>query len=75
MDFINFLSDNLDCPGRVARFARIIFSDVHNGCGRLEWGAVAWKGHFEEKHPETSPQLIHMLTETYVTYIRTLNQE
>ena len=43
MSFNEFLSDSMDVPGRVAKFAKLLFSDVDNGCGRLEYEEIVWK--------------------------------
>ena len=74
MSFNEFLSDSMDVPGRVAKFAKLLFGDVDNGCGRLEYDAIAWKQHFIDKHPD-SPQLIHMLVSSYAEYIKTIKSK
>ena len=67
MSFYTFLEESLDYQGRTAKFARIVFTDIHNGCGSNKFNAVAWKAHFIEKHADT-PQLVDMLLLAFIEY-------
>ena len=65
--FYDFLDESLDYQGRTAKFARLVFTDIDNGCGSNKYNAVAWKRHFQEKHSE-SPQLVDMLLLAFIEY-------
>lgn len=67
VSFYDFLEESLDYQGRTAKFARIVFTDIHNGCGNSKYNAVAWKRHFQEKHKD-SPQLVDMLLLAFIEY-------
>jgi len=70
VSFYDFLEESLDFQGRTAKFARLVFTDIDNGCGSNKFGAVAWKHHFEEKHKD-SPQLVDMLLLAFIEYYQT----
>lgn len=70
MSFYDYLEESLDIQGgRTARFARLVFTDIDNGCGSNKFNAVAWKAHFEEKHKE-SPELVDMLLRAFMEYYK-----
>lgn len=71
MSFLDFLTESLDFQGRTGRFAKILLSDIDNGCGSSRFNAIAWKAHFIEKHGEYAPQLVDMLLIAYVEYANT----
>lgn len=70
MTFYDYLEESIDYQGRTARFAKIVFADINNGCGTSKFNAVAWKAHFIEKHPD-SPELIDMLLLAFIEYYHT----
>lgn len=67
VSFYDYLEESLDYQGRTAKFARLVFTDIDNGCGSNKFNAVAWKRHFEEKHKD-SPQLVDMLLLAFIEY-------
>ena len=67
MTFYDYLEESLDYKGRTAKFAKLVFSDIDNGCGSSKFNAVAWKRHFQEKHTD-SPQLVDMLLLAFIEY-------
>ncbi len=67
--FYDFLEESLDYQGRTAKFARLVFTDIDNGCGSSKYGAVHWKKHFETKHKD-SPELIDMLLRSFMEYYK-----
>lgn len=67
VSFYDYLEESLDYQGRTAKFARLVFTDIHNGCGSSKYDAVAWKRHFQEKHKD-SPQLVDMLLLAFIEY-------
>lgn len=69
MSFIEFLEESLDFPSPTARFAKILFADVDNGCGSYRFNAVTWKAHFIKKHSD-SPELVDMLILAYIEYVK-----
>jgi hypothetical protein len=66
VNFYDFLEESLDYQGRTAKFARLVFTDIDNGCGSNKFDALAWKAHFIEKHK--SPELVDMLLLAFVEY-------
>jgi hypothetical protein len=68
VSFNTWLLEGLDTPGRVATFGKLVWDDINNGCGSSKYSAVAWKAHFEEKHPEHYKKLTDMLLLAYTEY-------
>jgi hypothetical protein len=71
MNFMDWLADNLDAPSRSNKLARLLISDMNNGCGSARYGVSQWKAHFEEKHKDNANILIDMLILAYAEYVLT----
>ena len=69
VSFYDYLEESLDYQGKTAKFARLVFTDIDNGCGSSRYNAVAWKQHFEQKHKD-SPELVDMLLRAFMEYYK-----
>jgi hypothetical protein len=66
--FTSWLFEQQDREDRVGMFARTAFTDYNAGCGSANFDAVAWKKHFDAKHPRHGKFLIELLGDAFVEY-------
>jgi hypothetical protein len=53
----------------VARFAKVAWDDVNNGCANPRFSHREWFDHFNDKHAEKANLLLDMLYTAYLAYI------
>ena len=70
MHFSTWLFDQSDTGGTTAKFAKVAWDDVNNGCGNARFTAQEWIDHFTIKHSDKADTLIEMLFNSYVEYTR-----
>ena len=70
MRYITWLFDQLDTSSSSARFAKVVWDDVNNGCATARYSTSQLLAHFEEKHYENYQKLSKMLTDSYVDFLR-----
>ena len=68
VNFLTWLFEEMDTPSKTARFAKIVYDDINNGCGSRRFTPTDWKNHFLEEHSETALELIKMLEFAYMRY-------
>lgn len=69
MRFPTWLWEQLDTGGTTARFAKLCWDDVNNGCAHPTFNASEWLSHFKEKHSDKIELLTEMLLNAYVEYM------
>lgn len=72
--FSEWLEDQMTRNDEVGVFARTAWDDYTSGCARWYANALAWRDHFNAKHPKTAEKLVEMLVEAYTVYASTLKQ-
>ena len=73
--FTSWLFEQDDRDDRVGRFARLAYADYNAGCASPFKDAVAWKVHFEQKHPKKFEELLDMLGDAFVEYSTELDEQ
>jgi hypothetical protein len=73
--FTSWLFEQDDRDDRVGRFARLAYADYNAGCASPFKDAVAWKVHFEQKHPKKFGVLLELLGDAYVEYCTEFSEQ
>lgn len=60
--------EEMDTPSPVAKFAKIVYDDINNGCGTRKLSPGGWKTHFELHHTDSAVYLIDLLQAAYLEY-------
>lgn len=68
VNFLTWLFEEMDTPSQTARFAKIVYDDINNGCGSRRFTPAQWRDHFKEEHADTADNLIKMLELAYIKY-------
>ena len=70
MRFVTWLLDQQDTGGTTARFSKLAWDDVNNGCASPRFTAQEWIEHFKDKHEEKADILTEMLFTSFVEYTK-----
>jgi len=73
--FTSWLFEQDDRDDNVGRFAKLAYADYNAGCASAFKDAVAWKEHFEQKHPKKFGVLLELLGDAYVEYSTELDEQ
>lgn len=60
--------EEMDTPSPVAKFAKIVYDDINNGCASRKIEPAQWKKHFELHHTDSAVYLIELLQAAYLEY-------
>ena len=74
MRFVTWLFDQVDNGGVTAKFAKISWDDVNNGCAHATFSVGQWIEHFSVKHPDKYDLLIEMLLRAFAEYKKELSE-
>ena len=66
--FGEWLSEQTDRKGDVGKFARIVWEDYTSGCARWYGGALEWRDHISQKHPDRFDDMYPLLREAFAAY-------
>ena len=75
MHFLNWVLEKQDEPGNLGVFAKVLWQDINNGCGARYTTPLEWRGHFDKKHPRTKEKLNALLSQVYLQYADSFNEE
>jgi hypothetical protein len=73
--FTSWLLEQDDREDSVGRLSRLVQADYSAGCASLYKDAVAWKVHFEQKHPKKFGVLLELLSDAYVEYCTEFSEQ
>ena len=74
MRYTTWLFDQADAGGPTAKFSKVAWDDVNNGCASARFSTQEWIDHFTIKHPDKADTLIEMLFNSYVEYTREIKR-
>lgn len=69
MHFSSWMWEQLENGDSTAKFAKICWDDVNNGCAHPKFNAAQWLEHFKKKHSEKIDLLTDMLVKVYTEYL------